>query len=180
MNPRPIILLGYMCSGKTTLGQALAQHLNRPFLDLDAYIEERQGYDIRQIFDLYGEPYFRGLETAALQEVLGNGSAAIVAVGGGTPCHGRNMELINAMGHSVWLRAPEERLVERLIAGGDSRPLTAGKSPEQLRAFVNASLETRTPFYSRAAHTFDSSRLEDEGQVAESVKLFINSFKHIL
>ena len=91
---KPVFLIGYMGCGKTTLGEVLARQMGLLFIDLDEYIERKQGATIVEIFDKMGEKRFRELETAALCDVAAM-SDVIVGCGGGTPCHGDNMALMN-------------------------------------------------------------------------------------
>ena len=167
----PIFLVGYMCSGKSTLGRALACALGCEFIDLDDVVEKQAGRTISEIFATDGEASFRRMESEALRSVLNR--RAIIALGGGTPCHGDNMDVINKAGLSVLLEAPVPRLVERLLLGGDKRPLVAGKSADELTRFVTSALATRAPHYNKAACRFDSSRLENENEINESVNRFI-------
>ena len=91
---KSVFLIGYMGCGKTTLGEVLARQMGLSFIDLDEYIERKQGATIVEIFDKMGEKRFRELETAALCDVTAM-SDVIVGCGGGTPCHGGNMALMN-------------------------------------------------------------------------------------
>ncbi len=171
----PIFLVGYMCSGKSTLGRALARALGTDFIDLDDYIESRQGRTIAEIFAADGEAAFRQAEADALDEVIAASgrSRQVIALGGGTPCRPGVMDRLNDAGMAVHLTAPVARLVERLELGAAQRPLVAGKSAGELTAFVTAMLAERNPYYSLARYTFDSSRLEDQAQIDESVARFI-------
>ena len=172
----PIFLVGFMCSGKSTFGKALAARLEVDFIDLDDYIVTRCGRSVSEIFRDEGEVGFRRIEAEALQNVLNSHEAtcAVIALGGGTPCREGVMETLAEKGVTVHLDAPIERLVERLILGAAQRPLIAGKTPSEIKAFVEKSLSARNPFYSRALHTFDSSLLETEAQISQSVSRFIN------
>lgn len=101
--------------------------------------------------------------------------SAIIACGGGTPCHADNMDVMLQGGTVVWLDADEDCLVRRLTIYGDSRPLVRNLDPEQLRRYVRQTLAQRSAHYGRAHARFDSSRLEDAEQVAASVRLFIDA-----
>ena len=171
----PIFLIGYMASGKTTLGQALAQSTGRRFVDLDQYIEQAAGKTVRQIFADSGEQAFRDMETAALATLARDcDDDLIIACGGGTPCFGNNIDIMNTAGVTVWLVAPTDVIVRRLLLARGQRPLVAGFDDEdELARFVNSNLEARSPFYSRATHRFDSSLLESEDQIAQSVSRFV-------
>lgn len=165
-----------MGTGKSTLGKGLAARCDIEFIDLDDYIEERAGKKIRDIFAEDGEAAFRQLERAALIEMCNRGGA-LVACGGGTPCYGDNMELMNSRGVTVLLRASRERLLQRLKRGRYKRPLIADLDDEALEKFVDEQLEHRMVFYSKSRHVFDSSLLEDENEIEQKCAAFIKQFK---
>jgi shikimate kinase len=147
-----IFLVGYMCAGKTTIGMALALKLGYRFIDLDQYIEQQQGKSVSAIFAQNGEAYFRKLESQALTDMflLDN---VVVATGGGTPCQGNNMALMNQNGITVFLNPSIDQLVERLEIGKSTRPLLKDKTPTQMRHFVTQMLEQRIPYYTQAQYT---------------------------
>lgn len=170
---RPVFLIGFMCSGKTTLGRALAQALHVDFVDLDHYIEHKHGLTVRQIFARHGEAAFRAFERQALAEVADR-SDVIVACGGGTPCQEGAMELMNAKGTTVRLIPSDDRLISRLMTGRHKRPLIADiDTPERMRDFVVAATAKREPYYSQARYSFDSSFLENPDEIALTVRHFI-------
>lgn len=171
---KPVFLVGYMCSGKSTLGRALARSLDCEFIDLDDEVEARAGRPITEIFATDGEAAFRRMESEAMVRLLNR--RAVIALGGGTPCHNDNMEAVNRAGLSVFLEAPVERLVERLVLGADKRPLAAGKNVDELTQLVTSGLAARGPFYRKARYRFDSSSLENQSQIDESVNRFIAQF----
>ena len=111
---KPVFLIGYMGCGKTTLGVVLARQMGLRFIDLDDYIEQRQGATINEIFATSGEARFRELETEALNDIA-DMADVIIACGGGTPCHGDNMALMNRVGTTVWLTTSPERITARLL-----------------------------------------------------------------
>lgn len=172
---KPIYLIGYMCSGKTTLGRALGATTGRPFVDLDDLIESRAGCTVREIFATRGEAAFREMESEALALASETPGGAIIACGGGTPCFGTNMDYMNSRGVTVWLDVSDrDRLLERLKEGRAKRPLIAGLSDEEIEEFITRQMETRRPHYSRANVLFDSSQLENEEEVATTVGRFID------
>lgn len=165
-------LIGYMGSGKTTLGRAVAARTGVRFIDLDDYIEEREGCTIKEIFASRGEEAFRAIEREAIDEVS-RLDDTLVACGGGTPCFGNNMDIMNERGLTVYLNAPHSSLLSRLKKGRAKRPLIASLTDDELDTFIYKQMQWREPHYSRAALTFDSSRLEDTDQVAGSVDSFL-------
>ena len=170
-----IFLTGYMGSGKTTLGRALAADLNVQFIDLDHYIEQRYRKTIAQLFAEKGEEGFREVERRMLHEV-GEFEDVIISTGGGTPCFFDNIEFMNAQGTTIYLDVPVERLFIRLCIARSKRPLIKDKSDEELRAFIIEQLEKRAPHYSKAQYSFKADRLEDTLQVKESVEAFRRQF----
>lgn len=166
--------MGFMGSGKTTLGSALHQATGVEFVDLDDAIEQRAGTTIKQIFAERGEAAFRELETQTLAEMASH--SGVIACGGGTPCFGNNMRLMNSLGTTVWLQAPIDLLVERLIDASAKRPLIAGMSRGELHDYVQQTVEKRTPYYSQAAHTFDASDLDTLEGIDRSVAKFVTLF----
>lgn len=138
-----IYLLGFMGSGKSTVGELLARRLGWPFIDLDNTIEAGQGASIREIFESVGEPFFRELERAALIEVSKAGPA-VIALGGGTWVQPPNLEFIRTTGGAtIWLDSSLEELRKR-CAGINNRPLF--RDPESFAQL----LEQRSPYYRRA------------------------------
>ena len=169
---KPIFLIGYMGSGKSTLGHALSKATGLTFIDLDTYIENRYRKTIRDIFAERGEEGFRKLEKAMLEEVS-SFEDVIVACGGGTPCFFNNMEVMNSCGTTVLLDATIESLHRRLCHGKAKRPLIAGMTDDELRGYIAEALAKRMPHYALAQHTFPSDHLEDIRQIRHSVERFI-------
>lgn len=147
-----IFLVGYMCAGKTTIGTALAQKLGCKFIDLDQYIEQKQEKSVSAIFAEQGETYFRKLESQALTDMflLDN---VVVATGGGTPCQGNNMDLMNQNGITVFLNPDLDELVWRLEIGKSTRPLLKDKTPAEMRHFIEQMLQQRLPYYTQSQYT---------------------------
>jgi shikimate kinase len=128
---RPIIITAFMGSGKTTVARALARELTCEMVDLDELITNKAQRTARQIIEEDGEPAFREVESHALCEVLENGFAGVIALGGGAWTLQRNRDLINEYrGITVWLEVPFELCWERILASGGERPL----APDELQA----------------------------------------------
>ena len=104
-----IIFIGYMGSGKTTVGKALSKELGLPFYDLDWYIESRMHKTVKQLFDSVGEEGFREIERNMLHEVA-EFEDVIISCGGGTPCFFDNIDYINQQGDTIYLKASPEVL----------------------------------------------------------------------
>ena len=113
-----IIIVGFMGSGKTTVGKALSKELGIPFYDLDWYIESRMHKTVPQIFTERGEDGFRLVEHNMLHEVA-EFEDVILSCGGGTPCFFNNMDYLNEQGITVYLKASPEVLYGHLIIGKD-------------------------------------------------------------
>ena len=148
-----IVLLGYMGSGKTAVGEHLATVLNQSFIDLDHYIEINQQQSISAIFQSKGELYFRNLERKALEELMQLDEHQILSLGGGTPCYYDNMDFLNAQKKTVtvYLQTGIEELSNRLFESNNLRPLIAHLTDiEQLQEFIGKHLFERSPFYSSA------------------------------
>ena len=146
-----IFLIGYMGSGKTTLGRAYAHSCGLGFIDLDWYVEERMHKTISELFAERGETGFRETERNMLHEV-GEFEDVVIACGGGTPCFFDNMDYMNSRGETLFLDTPVEVLVERLRRGRESRPLLAGIADGELREFVTRHRAFRLAFYLKAKH----------------------------
>ena len=139
-----VFLLGYMGTGKTTLGKIISQQMNLTFIDLDAYIENRHHKTINEIFAEFGESGFRKLERMALEEVS-EFENIIIATGGGTPCFFDNMEYMNNKGITVYLMTNNDVLFERLKIASQNRPIIKDKTDDELKDFIKTNIEKRHP-----------------------------------
>lgn len=129
MNRRKnIILIGFMGSGKTTVGYKLSYRLRTPVEDTDKLIEKRESKTISDIFKENGEAYFRQLETELLEEIKERTYARILSVGGGTPISPINRKLLKECGTVIYLRAKPETVYER-VKNDNSRPLLQCEDP---------------------------------------------------
>ena len=163
-----IIIVGYMGSGKTTVGKALAKDLGIPFYDLDWYIESRMRKTVAQIFAERGEEGFRKIEHNMLHEVA-EFENVIISCGGGTPCFFDNMDYMNGQGETVYLQASPDVLYNHLKMGKTERPLLKNKTPEEMQVFIAEQLEKREPYYSKAKHTLNVDLLENYEKIKISV-----------
>ena len=163
------ILIGYMGSGKTTVGKALSKDTGMMFYDLDWYIESRMRKTVSQIFAERGEEGFRQIEYNMLHEVA-EFENVIISCGGGTPCFFDNMDYLNQQGDVVYLKATPETLYKHLLMAKVERPLLKDKSPEELIAYITDHLKERAPFYEKARHTVDVNVLDNHEKIAISVE----------
>ena len=142
---RPIVLVGLMGSGKTTVGKRLAARLHWPFVDADAEIEAAAQMPISEIFARFGEPHFRDGERRVISRLMESGHR-VIATGGGAFVDTETRALILREGTAVWLDAAIETLVAR-VARRNHRPLLVGKDPAQV---LSELMEVRRPFYAEA------------------------------
>ncbi|AEM71274.1 Shikimate kinase [Allomuricauda ruestringensis DSM 13258] len=167
-----IVLVGYMASGKSTVGRLLARQLGVEFIDLDDYIEQHQKKSIKTIFSEKGEIFFRKLEHQMLAEVLEKEKSIILSTGGGTPCYGTNMvTILNQSDHSIYLNLSIPNLVERISKEKDNRPLVKNIADEELPEFIGKHLFERRPYYLQAKHILDCNNLDAETVVGRIKEL---------
>lgn len=169
---KPLFIIGYMGSGKTTFGKALSAATGLQFIDLDFYIEQRFHATVREIFAQHGEEGFRKIERDMLREVA-EIDDVIVSCGGGTPCFFDNMDFMNEHGNTLWLCATKESLFSRLIRKREKRPLLAGHTDEEIREIIDSQLKAREPYYSKAKHSWQSDSLEDRRQIDSNIEDFL-------
>lgn len=142
---RPIVLVGLMGVGKTTVGRRLAARLGRGFADADAAIEEAARLSVSEIFAAFGEAYFRDGERRVIARLLAD-NVGVIATGGGAFCQAETRELILSRGLAVWLDCDTDILVER-TGRRDTRPLLRG---DDRREVLTRLAEERRPFYAQA------------------------------
>jgi shikimate kinase len=155
-----IVLIGYMGSGKSTIGKHYANYKGLNFIDFDDYLEDKELMSVSEIFNSRGEIYFRKLESKYLKKILSNNDNSIIALGGGTPCYGNNMQIIEVDKNvkSIYLYTPVNVLSERLFELKSNRPLISHFTDESgLNDFVRKHLFERSPFYLRASFKLDLS-----------------------
>jgi shikimate kinase len=160
-----ITLIGFMGTGKTAIGQLLAERLGRKFIELDRLIEQKAGKTIPEIFRQDGEIAFRELEIAATKEVASE-KDVVIACGGGIVLNKINIDRLRETGVIVYLTAPPGVILKRTSGEAGQRPLLEVDNPTQT---IRELLKFRRPFYERAADiTIDTSKLDAQA-VAEQV-----------
>lgn len=164
----PIFLVGFMGAGKTTVGRALAEHLECDFFDLDALIEANAGRSVQAIFSELGEAEFRRLEHEAIRD-CGNRFRAVIALGGGAYVSAENRAFVRTMGQTIWLDCPLEICLRR-ISGDNSRPMLGGNKE------MGELLEARRDAYAMADIVVQTGELSPD-RLAEQIAQVIRSAK---
>jgi shikimate kinase len=160
--PENIVLIGFMGSGKTTVGRELQVRLGYPLVDMDQVIEHRAGKPITAIFADEGEPIFRDRETELLRELNApEAPRRIISTGGGVVVREENRNLLRDLGYVVWLQAPADVILER-TGKNRSRPLLQTEDPAEV---IQRLMETRRPLYQETAHL----KLDTAGLTSDEV-----------
>lgn len=153
---KPLFLWGFMGSGKSTIGRALATYWQIPFYDTDAMVEASTGISIAQLFAEKGEATFRNYEQEILHAIP-LAAASVVATGGGLPCYADNAPWMLANGLTLYLREAPYRLAQRLEQESDRRPLLQQRKGADLLEYITSLLAERTPIYLTADYALDAS-----------------------
>ena len=165
----PIVLIGLMGSGKSTVGRELSRRTGLPFLDMDAVIEEQVGMSIPDIFREKGENHFRVLETALLRYIersVAEGQGAhIISTGGGVVLRPENRDILRRLGMTVWLNVDLPNLLQR-TARAQNRPLLQVDDRE---ATLRELLTVRSPLYTQASHLRINSSEMKVSEVVDSI-----------
>ncbi|MDT0555726.1 shikimate kinase [Patiriisocius hiemis] len=148
-----IVLIGYMGSGKSSIGIELSSILGYKFVDIDSYIEKKEKQSISSIFKTKGEIYFRKVEKVYLDEVLNDNSSLIIATGGGTPCYGTIMNELKKSKDviTIYLQTGLEELTKRLYIEKEKRPLISHlDNKKELQDFIRKHLFERSYYYNQS------------------------------
>jgi shikimate kinase len=168
-----IFLIGFMGAGKSSVGRILSDTLNLAYCDIDEEIEERYEMKIYEIFQKFGEDYFRDIETQALRDIL-NDTRRVIATGGGVVLREENWEIMERAGITVYLRASLDSLWSRIKDDADNvefRPLLLVKDPLKRMSEL---LSARIQLYEKAAEIVDTDNLAPE----EVAKRIIEKWRH--
>ena len=149
---RPIVLVGLMGVGKSTVGRRLAKRLGLPFVDSDAAIEDAAGLSPAEVFERYGEQDFRDGERRLVARLVAEGKVSVIATGGGAYIDPRTRELLNARAVTVWLNAPVEILAERTsrrdtraqLRDGDPKATLERLASERREAYEQAHIHVKS------------------------------------
>ena len=164
------ILIGYMGCGKSTIGKKMSEILNIKLVDTDAWIEERQGMTVSEIFATKGELFFRDLETGALKELLEEKELMVISVGGGLPVREENRSLLQQLGQVIYLKAQPETIYNR-IKGDTTRPLLQTENPmEKIREMLGQREEKYQVAADKIVTVDDKDLSEILDEILEAVK----------
>lgn len=152
---RNIVLIGFMGTGKSEVGKELAEKMGYAFIDTDDLIEKREGFSISDIFEKYGEPYFRKVESEIIEDISKK-DRVVISTGGGAVINPKNRENLKTKGVIVCLTASPEVIHER-TGSFDNRPLLKTDDPYER---IKGLLKEREPYYSQADITIDTSDME--------------------
>lgn len=156
--PSRVALVGLRGAGKSTIGRRAAARLAVPFIELDQEIEAAAGMPLQQIFEIYGEGYFRRLEREVLAQVIDRTTiGAVIATGGGIVMDAESWRILKRSTRTLWLKAKPEEHYRRVAAQGDTRPM---RDRPYAMSELRALLATRAPLYAEADETVDTSGLE--------------------
>ncbi len=172
-----IYLIGYMGSGKSTLGKKLAKKLDLPFIDMDQRIEKKIDSSISAFFKLQGEEVFRQIEREVLLELIEMNTTCIVSTGGGTPCFYDNMKQMKETGLTMYLKRSYKELAHRIHHSKKSRPLVDHFSSHELEEYIEEHLQERASFYEQCRITIprENQNIEDLTQIILNQNGFIGS-----
>ena len=170
-----IYLIGFMGSGKSTIGKMLAQHLQLAFYDMDTLIEAKTQKTINEIFTEEGENAFRLIEKDVLHTTR-QLEKAIIATGGGAPCHFDNMDWIGKHGMSLYLKASPSLIAQRLRFQQNHRPLVRDLNDTELLAFIDSKLKERSLFYEQADMIYDQDQRTATAMASELAFYVLNLF----
>ena len=174
-NDENVVLIGYMGSGKSTVGKFLAMVYGYDFIDTDELIEIKEGMSINNIFAEKGEDYFRQLETKVLVDLKGKLRNTVIATGGGMPVKEKNRPLLKELGKVFYLKANYDTTYKR-VSGGNGRPLLNNLEGNSLYQRIKEMTAIRTPIYTEVADVVIDTTQIDEQEVAREIATTMSSY----
>ena len=165
-----VFLIGMMGSGKTFWAEKIAHANNMLHIDLDIYIEIKEKKKIQEIFEIYGEEYFRQLENKYLLEIILSKKSALISTGGGTPCFGNNLSAMLESGIVCYLKTDIKTLADRIKKDHSVRPLLKNIALENMESYFKNILLTREKYYLKASHIIEMNKINE--------LTFAQNFKH--
>jgi XRE family transcriptional regulator, aerobic/anaerobic benzoate catabolism transcriptional regulator len=157
-----VTLVGLRGAGKSTIGKALAKHLDISFVELDVMIEKEANLSLAELFSLHGEAYYKRLAYEVVMKLFSRKEPMVLSTGGSVVTDPETWQLLRRRSHTVWLKAKPEDHWKRVLGQGDTRPMANRASAmTELRSI----LSLRSPLYSEAAQTIDTSSIRVAGAV---------------
>ena len=170
MNHQKIALFGYMGSGKSAIGSALANDLGLPFFDLDTLIEDSEGTSVQKLFAKKGELFFRKKEAEVLEEFLAAHDQYVLATGGGTPCYGNNLFFLEKSEMlTIYLQTPIPVLASRLKKEKSHRPMISHLDDHEMIEFIGKHIFERSAYYTQAKYHI-SCEEKDVDEIVEEIR----------
>ena len=161
-NPQTVTLVGLRGAGKSTIGKALAKHLDVTFVELDALIEKESNLSLAELFSLHGEAYYKRLAYEVVLNLFARDEPMVLSTGGSIVTDPETWHLLKRRSHTVWLKAKPEDHWKRVLGQGDTRPMANRASAmTELRSI----LSLRSPLYAEAAQVVDTSSMRVSGAV---------------
>lgn len=153
-----VFLIGFMFSGKSTVGKKLASIMGYDFIDTDKYFEDKYKISILDFFEKFGEEMFRKFEHDILNELIVRENT-IISTGGGLPCFNENMDIINKEGFSIYLEMPFKAIINRQKKSKQKRPLLQNKTQEEIEEYLKDLLTKREPIYKKSKITIEAQNI---------------------
>lgn len=141
-----IVIIGFMGSGKTRVGKRLAKDLNLPFIDVDRIITKKFNMSVKEVFERFGEPFYRAPETLAIKNLIEDKERKVISLGAGLPAQEQNQKYLKELGTVIYLKGSYTVLKKRLE--GSNNPLIEGSDQEDK---IKKLLKQRDPVYARFA-----------------------------
>ena len=167
-----IFIIGYMGAGKSIIGKKLSEDLKLPFVDSDTKISNDEKKSIKEIFNEYGEAYFRDKEKKFLDNIKGN---KVISCGGGMPIYNNNIKKITSKGISIYLKNSYINIYNRLNNERENRPLINLLNNQELKKFIKKGINERESIYNKAKYIINAENKSKEKILREIHSLIITS-----
>ena len=167
-NPNNLFLIGYRCTGKSTVGRSLAKELNWSFTDTDSLLVAQQRMSIKEIVGAHGWEGFRQMERVVLKNICASGGQ-VVATGGGIVLNDKNVMRMKKSGRIIWLRARLETIKARMLKDKDSREFRPALTLDDSISEIEETLHSREHFYQKAMDLFVNTDDHDIGAITEFI-----------
>lgn len=173
-----IYFTGFMGSGKSSVGLDFSKRMNLNYIDLDNYIENKEGKSISTIFNIHGEDFFRVLESKYLNDIINNKDNIVISLGGGSIQSLLMLNKLKKAGCLIYLKVSDRIIKKRLNGKLNSRPLLKDLSNQDLDIFLKNKIFERTRFYLQSHLTIDADDLSIV-EISEICKSFILNYNFV-